>query len=53
MELKVNCNVSPLAAKANPLDKKQAQHLYHRLGFSASEAEINAIVGQKCQPRGR
>ncbi|MEO9891999.1 DUF1800 domain-containing protein, partial [Aurantibacter sp.] len=42
----INCNTSGLNAYAIPLDKNKAEHLYRRLGFSASVDTINAAVGQ-------
>lgn len=46
MEMFVNCNTSSLAPYAPPLDKVRVQHLYRRLGFSASNTEIEPAVGQ-------
>ncbi len=46
MEYFVNCNTSTLAEYATPLDAYRAEHLYRRLGFSASVQTINAAVGQ-------
>ncbi|NKI30861.1 DUF1800 domain-containing protein [Muricauda sp. DJ-13] len=46
MDMFVNCNTSSLATYAPPLDKIRVQHLYRRLGFSASNAEVEAAVGQ-------
>ncbi|UII77282.1 DUF1800 domain-containing protein [Flagellimonas sp. HMM57] len=45
MEYFINCNSSPLAEYNTPLDKIRAEHLYRRLGFSASVQTINAAVG--------
>ncbi|MBS9462774.1 DUF1800 domain-containing protein [Flagellimonas sp. 389] len=46
MEYFINCNSSPLAEYNTPLDKTRAEHLYRRLGFSASVQTITAAVGQ-------
>jgi uncharacterized protein (DUF1800 family) len=46
MEYFINCNTSSLAQYTTPLDKTRAEHLYRRLGFSASVQTINAAVGQ-------
>ncbi|MRI00775.1 DUF1800 family protein [Kriegella sp. EG-1] len=46
MEYFINCNTSGLNAYAIPLDKNKAEHLYRRLGFSASVDTINAAIGQ-------
>ncbi|MGI9552963.1 MAG: DUF1800 domain-containing protein [Aurantibacter sp.] len=46
MEYFINCNTSGLTAYATPLDKNKAEHLYRRLGFSASVDTINAAIGQ-------
>ena len=46
MEFFVNCNTSTLAPYTAPLDNLRAQHLYRRLGFSASVQTINQAVGQ-------
>ena len=46
MEMFVNCNTSSLAPYTPPLDKVRVQHLYRRLGFSASNTEIEQAVGQ-------
>ena len=46
MEYFINCNTSTLAPYAAPLDKQRAEHLYRRLGFSASVTTINQAVGQ-------
>ncbi len=46
MEYFINCNTSTLAPYAAPLDKQRAEHLYRRLGFSASVATVNQAVGQ-------
>ena len=46
MELFVNCNTGTLAPYNAPLDKLRAQHLYRRLGFSASLETIDLAVGQ-------
>jgi len=46
MEYFINCNTSGLAQYNTPLDKTKAEHLYRRLGFSASAQTINAAVGQ-------
>lgn len=45
MEMFVNCNTSSLAPYAAPLDKIRVHHLYRRLGFSASNTEVEAAVG--------
>ena len=46
MEYFINCNTSSLAQYTTPLDKNKAEHLYRRLGFSASVQTINAAIGQ-------
>ena len=46
MEYFINCNTSSLAEYTTPLDKAKAEHLYRRLGFSASVETINAAIGQ-------
>lgn len=46
MEFFINCNTSTLAPYTAPLDNLRAQHLYRRLGFSASVQTINQAVGQ-------
>ena len=46
MEYFINCNTSSLAQYTTPLDKTRVEHLYRRLGFSASVPTINAAVGQ-------
>ncbi len=46
MEFFVNCNTSTLAPYTTPLDNLRAQHLYRRLGFSASVQTIGQAVGQ-------
>lgn len=46
MEYFINCNTSSLAAYTTPLDQQKAEHLYRRLGFSASIETINQAVGQ-------
>ena len=46
MEYFINCNTSGLTAYAVPLDKNKAEHLYRRLGFSASVDTINNAIGQ-------
>ena len=46
MEYFVNCNTAPLSLYTTPLDKTRVEHLYRRLGFSASVATINQGVGQ-------
>ncbi|WP_047418494.1 DUF1800 family protein [Cellulophaga sp. Hel_I_12] len=45
MEYFINCNTSPLAEYTTPLDRQKIQHLYRRLGFSASVATVNQAVG--------
>lgn len=42
----VNCNTASLNPIGGNLDKNKAEHLYRRLGFSASVDTINAAVGQ-------
>ena len=42
MEYFINCNTSPLSPYAGTLNQQQVQHLYRRLGFSASVQTINA-----------
>ncbi len=46
MEYFVNCNTATLALYTTPLDKIRVQHLYRRLGFSASIQTVNAAIGQ-------
>ncbi|WP_394747607.1 DUF1800 domain-containing protein [Spongiimicrobium salis] len=46
MEYFINCNTSPLTPYTTPLDRQKAEHLYRRLGFSASVATIDAAIGQ-------
>lgn len=46
MEYFINCNTSPLTPYTIPLDRQKAEHLYRRLGFSASVATIDAAIGQ-------
>ena len=46
MEFFINCNTSSLAPYSTPLDGQRAQHLYRRLGFSASVQTINQATGQ-------
>lgn len=46
MEYFINCNTSTLAPYATPLDRQRAEHLYRRLGFSATVTTINQAVGQ-------
>ena len=46
MEYFVNCNTSSLAQYNTPLDKTRVEHLYRRLGFSASVQTVNAAAGQ-------
>ncbi|MFS4493114.1 DUF1800 domain-containing protein [Maribacter sp. 2308TA10-17] len=46
MEYFINCNTSPLTPYAGGLTKEQVQHLYRRLGFSASIQTINDQTGQ-------
>lgn len=46
MEFFVNCNTSSLAPYTTPLDVQRAQHLYRRLGFSASVQTIDQATGQ-------
>lgn len=46
MEYFVNCNTASLAPYTTPLDRFKAQHLYRRLGFSASVQTINQAVNQ-------
>ena len=46
MEFFINCNTSSLAPYTTPLDGQRAQHLYRRLGFSASVQTINQAIGQ-------
>ncbi|MFS4466607.1 DUF1800 domain-containing protein [Maribacter sp. 2210JD10-5] len=45
MEYFVNCNTSTLETYTTALDKPKAEHLFRRLGFSASVATINSAVG--------
>ncbi len=46
MEYFINCNSAPLTAFSGNLDVDKAQHLYRRLGLSASIETINAAVGR-------
>ena len=46
MEYFVNCNTAPLTPYASPLDKTRVEHLFRRLGFSASVQTIDQAVGQ-------
>ncbi|RNC92015.1 MAG: DUF1800 domain-containing protein [Allomuricauda sp.] len=46
MEYFVNCNTATLAPYTTPLDQIRVQHLFRRLGFSASIQTVNAAVGQ-------
>ncbi|TMM58490.1 DUF1800 domain-containing protein [Maribacter algarum] len=46
MEYFINCNTSPLSPYAGTLSQQQVEHLYRRLGFSASVQTINAGTGQ-------
>lgn len=46
MEYFVNCNTASLAPYATPLDRSRVEHLYRRLGFSASVNTIDQAVGQ-------
>lgn len=46
MEFFINCNTSSLAPYTTPLDGQRAQHLYRRLGFSASVQTIDQAIGQ-------
>ena len=46
MEYFVNCNTGTLAPYSLPLDAHKAAHLYRRIGFSASVADINSAIGQ-------
>jgi len=46
MEYFINCNTSPLSPFAGTLNQQQVEHLYRRLGFSASVQTINAGTGQ-------
>ncbi len=46
MEYFINCNTSTLAPHTAPLTRQQVQHLYRRLGFSASVQTVQAGTGQ-------
>ena len=46
MEYFVNCNTSTLTPHTNALTKEQIQHLYRRVGFSASIPAVNDQIGQ-------
>ncbi|WP_445383307.1 DUF1800 domain-containing protein [Robiginitalea sp. IMCC43444] len=46
MEYFVNCNTAPLSLYITPLDRTRVEHLYRRLGFSASVATVNQGIGQ-------
>lgn len=46
MEYFINCNTSPLSPYAGALTQQQVEHLYRRLGFSASVQTITAGTGQ-------
>ena len=50
MEYFINCNTSPLSPFAGALNQQQVQHLYRRLGFSASIPTVNGQVGQNAGP---
>ncbi|MDO6490122.1 MULTISPECIES: DUF1800 domain-containing protein [unclassified Cellulophaga] len=42
----VNCNTASLNPIGGNLDKNKAEHLYRRLGFSASVDTINSAIGE-------
>ena len=46
MEYFVNCNTAPLTPYASPLDRTRVEHLFRRLGFSASVQTVDQAVGQ-------
>ena len=46
MEFFINCNTGTLAPYAQPLDTTRVEHLYRRIGFSASVETVNQGVGQ-------
>ncbi|MCK0155675.1 DUF1800 domain-containing protein [Cellulophaga sp. F20128] len=46
MEYFVNCNSASLNPIGGTLDKQKAEHLFRRLGFSASVTTINTAIGQ-------
>jgi uncharacterized protein (DUF1800 family) len=49
MEYFINCNTSPLTPYTTPLDKQRAEHLYRRIGLSASVATIESAIGQTAE----
>ncbi len=50
MEYFANCNTATLRLYTTPLDKQKAEHLYRRLGFSASVDTINQAIGKNVSP---
>lgn len=46
MEMFVNCNTSTLAPYTVPLDAVKVRHLYRRIGFSASNTQVQNAIGQ-------
>ncbi|MCO5725104.1 DUF1800 domain-containing protein [Robiginitalea marina] len=46
MEYFVNCNTAPLTPFTTPLDRSRVQHLFRRVGFSATIARVNQAIGQ-------
>lgn len=46
MEYFINCNTSPLTALTGAFDKQKAEHLFRRLGLSASVETINSVIGR-------
>ncbi|MDG1571216.1 DUF1800 domain-containing protein [Robiginitalea sp. M366] len=46
MEYFMNCNTAPLAPYTPPLDRSRVEHLFRRLGFSASVDRVNQAIGQ-------
>lgn len=49
MEYFINCNTSSLAPYTAPLDKQKAEHLYRRIGLSASAATIDQAIGMTAE----
>ena len=46
MEVLVNCNIGSLNPYTTLLDRSKAQHIYRRLGFSATTDTIDQAIGQ-------
>lgn len=49
MEYFINCNTSSLAPYTAPLDKQKVEHLYRRIGLSASVSTVNNAIGQTAE----